>query len=71
MTVMPGKHAHQTDVLQDLVRGTVLTQRETRVAGADLHVLVGVGDALADLVVHAARAEVGEGAGEGDLALRW
>ena len=47
--------------------GSVLAERQAGVARADLHVLAGVGDALADLVVHASRAEVREGARVGDL----
>ena len=55
------------DVLQDLVCGAVLAQGQSRVRGTNLHVLLAVGDALADLVVHPTGGEVRERSGEWDF----
>ena len=62
------QHFHQSDIFQDLVGGAVLTQSEARMRCADLHILSGVGDGLADLVIDPAGGEIGEGGGVGDLA---
>ena len=48
--------------------GTVFAEGQPGVRGGDLHVGTGVGDALSDLVVHAAGGEGGEGADKGDFA---
>ena len=50
------------------MRGAVLAERDAGVGGGDLHIDLSVSDFLADLVIHAAGHELGEGADEGDLA---
>ena len=63
-----GEHAHHADVLERLVRGTVLAHRDAGVRGAHLDVEVRVADGVPDLVVAPAGPEDGEGAREGDAS---
>ena len=58
------KHFHQPDVFENLVRSTVFAQGKARVGSANLHVLVGVSNALANLIINAPGREVCKGAGE-------
>ena len=58
------KHFHQPNVFKNLVRRAVFAQGKACVRGADFYVFVGVGDALADLVVDPSGREVGKGSGE-------
>jgi hypothetical protein len=63
-----GQHFHHAEVFQNLVGGPVFAQREAGVGGADFYILAGVSNALANLVVDAAGAEIGKRAREGDFA---
>ena len=65
-----GKHPHHADILQNLVGSPVLPERQTGVTSTYLDVLIAVGDALADLVVDAARAEVSKGGRQRDFPAR-
>jgi exosortase len=47
------KHLHQPNVFENLVGGAVFAQGEARVRRTDFDVLIRIGDALANLVVHA------------------
>ena len=47
--------------------GTILAQGQPRMRGTNLHVLLAVGDALSDLVIHPTRGEIGECPGEWDF----
>src|SRR5690606_18816528 len=60
---------HQGDVLQALLRVTVVADRDAGVGADDADVGLGIRDRDADLVVTAGD-EAGEGAGEGDLAAK-
>ena len=64
----PRHRPHQRDVLDHLVGGAVLAERDAAVAGADPDRELVVGDPEPDLVVGAAGGEDREGGGVGDLA---
>ena len=59
-----GQHLHQSNVLEDLVRGTVFTEGHARMRSSNFHVLVGISHTLADLVVYTSRREGCEGTRE-------
>ena len=66
----PGHRPHQGDVLDHLVRGAVLAERDAAVRGADSDLELVVGDAQPDLVVGAPGGEDREGRAVGHLAGR-
>ena len=63
-----GDAAHEAYILKRLMGAAVLADAESRVSERELDVCLGIGDAVADLLICAACAEHGEGAGEGDIA---
>ena len=63
-----GQPAHERDILEHLMAAAVRPHRDARMRGADLHIEVGIGHGVADLVVGTSRSEYGEGAGEGHVA---
>mgnify|MGYP003380641547 CR=1 FL=1 len=64
----PGSTLDRWAAASDVDKRQVLAKGQSGVARTDLHVFARIGDALADLIVHAPCTEVGEGAREGDLA---
>ena len=63
-----GDAAHEAYILKRLMGAAVLADAEPRVGERELDVCFGIGDAVAYLLICAACAEYGEGAGEGDIA---
>ncbi len=61
------KAADHTDIFENLVRGTILSEGQTRVRGAYFDIFMGIGHTLANLVVHPAGREIGESAGKRDF----
>ena len=59
--------AHERNVLAALMRGTVFTDRDTRMRGADFDVEVRIADGITHLLVRAAGSEHGKGARKGDV----
>ena len=62
----PGDQPHEADVLQALVAAAVLAHGNAGVGAADLHVELGVGNGVADLLIGPACTEHGKGGAEGD-----
>ena len=63
-----GEGAHKGDVLHRLVRRTVFAEGDACVRRSDFHIGVAVCHFLAELVIHTAGHELGEGADERNLA---
>ena len=62
-----GQHFHKPDIFENLVGGAVFTERQTGMRCANFHIFVGIGDALADLIVHPSGGKIGEGASKGNI----
>ena len=63
-----GNQAHEADILQALVTAAVFTHGYAGVGAADLHIKLGIGDRVADLLIGTACAEHGKGGAEGNKA---
>src|ERR1035441_2403862 len=63
-----GQHFHQADVFKNLMRSPILAQSKPGMRGANLYILAGISDALANLIIDSAGREIRKSARERNLA---